>query len=173
MSLLDLAKEIKQNYKPETDKINGNDPIPAGEYDGVISDVKYFFSETSGWENVNIDVEITTGEQAGRKERVSFSFIEEWNGKPIPDFVLKRNMKTAQKLAYLGGYEFKETDFVDTNSVALALKNIIGTQLILTIKETKNKKDPSNPYRNYEFDEYPNFGPDNASQIGNDDVPFL
>lgn len=155
MSLLDLAKEIKNNFNPETDKVNsGGDKIPAGTYDTVVANVE-FANYDSGWENIVVTAEITTGELSGRKELVSFSFIEDWNGKAIPDFVLQRNMKLAQKLAFIGDYAFKESDFQDTYSVALALKNIIGTQLLLTIKERENKKDKENPFREYEVEAYP------------------
>lgn len=154
MSLLSLAQEIKGNFNPAKDKVNGADAIPAGDYDVVISDVKYQMYEPSGWENVVVTAEITTGEQSGRKENVSFSFIENWNNKPISDFILKRNMKLAQKLAFIGEYEWMQDDFQDTQSIALALKNIVGTQMVLTIKETANKNDPDKPYRNYEVESY-------------------
>ncbi|MGX7174501.1 hypothetical protein [Enterococcus ratti] len=177
MSLLDLAKEIKNNFDPATDKVNsGGDKIPAGVYDAVIANVE-FQNYDSGWENIVVTTEITTGELSGRKELVSFSFIEEWKGKEIPRFVQERNMKLAQKLAFIGEYAFKETDFQDTYSVALALKNIIGTQLLLTIKERKNKKDPENPFREYEVDAYPkapNFAPEEKRNDfpSDEDMPF-
>ena len=156
MSLLDLAKEIKDNFNPETDKVNtGGDKLPAGTYDAVIANVE-FANYDSGWEQIVATAEITTGELSGRKELINFSFIEEWKGKAVKDFILQRNMKLAQKLAFIGDYEFKESDFQDTYSVALALKNIIGTQMVLTIKERENKKDKENPFREYEVDAYPN-----------------
>lgn len=176
MSLLDLAKEIKQNFDPSTDKVNGGaDKIPAGEYDAVVSKVE-FANYDSGWENVVVTMEIIAGEQSGRKELVSFSFIEEWNGKEIPKFVLERNMKLAQKLAFVGEYQFTEKDFDDTYSVAEALKNTVGTQLVLTINERKNTKKPDEPYREYEVDGYepaPNFAPEPDKNFPTDeDNPF-
>lgn len=174
MSLLDLAQEIKSNFNPATDKVNGADAIPAGEYDVVVSDVKYAAYD-SGWENVVVEAEITTGEQAGRKENISFSFIQEWNGKAINDFILSRNMKLAQKLAFIGKYEWMQSDFDDTQSIALALKNIIGTQMLLTIKVTENKNKPDQPFRNYEVEEYeqaPDFSRDTQIDISDEDVPF-
>lgn len=181
MSLLKLAQQIKGNFDPSKDKVNGVEAIPAGEYDVVISDVAYKMYEQSGWENVVVEAEITTGEQAGRKEIISFSFIDFWNGKPVLEFILNRNMKLAQKLAFIGEYEWMQSDFEDTQSIALALKNIIGTQMILTISETKNKKDPSKPFRNYEVEAYeaaPDFSRNQPNETTDssfpqdEDIPF-
>lgn len=176
MSLLSLAQEIKGNFNPATDKVNGAESIPAGEYEVVVSNVSYKMYEPSGWENVVVEMKIQTGEYAGRIENVSFSFIEQWNNKPISDFILKRNMKLAQKLAFLGNYEWLQDDFQDTQSIAVALKNIIGTEMMLTIKETPNKNDPEKPYRNYEVDaveQVPNFGRDTQPQVSDSELPFL
>ena len=176
MSLLSLAQEIKGNFNPATDKVNGAESIPAGEYEVVVSNVSYKMYEPSGWENVVVEMKIQTGEYAGRIENVSFSFIEQWNNKPISNFILKRNMKLAQKLAFLGNYEWLQDDFQDTQSIAVALKNIIGTEMMLTIKETPNKNDPEKPYRNYEVDaveKVPNFGRDTQPQVSDSELPFL
>lgn len=176
MSLLSLAQEIKGNFNPATDKVNGAESIPVGEYEVVVSNVSYKMYEPSGWENVVVEMKIQTGEYAGRIENVSFSFIEQWNNKPISDFILKRNMKLAQKLAFLGNYEWLQDDFQDTQSIAIALKNIIGTEMMLTIKETPNKNDPEKPYRNYEVDaveQVPNFGRDTQPQVSDSELPFL
>lgn len=176
MSLLSLAQEIKGNFNPATDKVNGAESIPAGEYEVVVSNVSYKMYEPSGWENVVVEMKIQTGEYAGRIENVSFSFIEQWNNKPISDFILKRNMKLAQKLAFLGNYEWLQDDFQDTQSIAAALKNIIGTEMMLTIKETPNKNNPEKPYRNYEVDaveQVPNFGRDTQPQVSDSELPFL
>lgn len=176
MSLLSLAQEIKGNFNPATDKVNGAESIPSGEYEVVVSNVSYKMYEPSGWENVVVEMKIQTGEYAGRIENVSFSFIEQWNNKPISDFILKRNMKLAQKLAFLGNYEWLQDDFQDTQSIAIALKNIIGTEMMLTIKETPNKNDPEKPYRNYEVDaveQVPNFGRDTQPQVSDSELPFL
>lgn len=161
MSLLDLARETKNNFDPAKDKVNGNDALPAGTYDAIISNVE-FVNYDSGWENIVVTADIATGQFAKRKERISFSFIEEWKGKPISAFILSRNMKLAQKLGFIGDYEFKESDFQDTYALAQALKNVIGAQLILTIKEMPNKDKPDSPYRNYEVDAYPVADPNSA-----------
>lgn len=172
MSLLDLAKEIKQNFDPSKDKVGQSQVqrIPAGEYEIVIKDAGFYLSDRSGWEQVVVDCEILHGDFAKRVERVTFSFIEEWNGKPIPKFVLERSMKYAQKLAFIADYRWKNADFEDTRTVAEALKNVIGTEMLLTIIETENKKDPSNPYRSYEFE--PNITSESAFELTEDDVPF-
>lgn len=174
MSLLDLMQEIKESgFDPRKDSAGGQSRIPVGEYAAILEKVDANVAE-SGWEYIQLIMEILDGEFAGQKEYVSVHFMEEWKGKETPKFVLSRNLKLVRKLATFGKVKQKAEDYEDFYSIAEMLKKAIGAQVTLEIKETPNKKDPSNPYRNYDFFELDDIAKQamETPDIDDDDLPF-
>lgn len=173
MSLLELMQEIKESgFDPRKDSASGNSRIPVGEYPVVITALGFNIAD-SGWEYVQIQCEILDGEFAGQTEYFSIHFMEDWKGKETPKFVLQRNLKLARKLATFANIKQKAADWEDGYSIAEMLKPAVGLQVTLEIKETKNKKDPDSPYRNYDFFELEDTtSTARATEIDDDDLPF-
>ena len=176
MSLLDLARETKETFNPETDTLDQTG-LPAGEYDTIIKKVRFDVAP-SGWEQMTFEYEVLVGEFAQRVEFVSVHFNEVWKNKEMPKFVLERNMKLVQKIAYISGYQFKQNDFDDLTILANSLQEIVGTQMLLKVKVSPNKKDPSNPYRSYDVEGYseeielPEPPVEESIQLSDADLPF-
>lgn len=173
MSLLDIMQEIKESgFDPRKDAAGGSSRIPAGEYPVVVTDLGFNVAD-SGWEYIQIQCEILDGDFAGQTEYVSIHFMEEWKGKETPRFVLERNLKLARKLATFAEIKQKAADWEDGYSIGEMLKPAIGLQVMLDIKETKNKKDPDNPYRNYDFFELDDtLQVKKPTEISDEDLPF-
>lgn len=173
MGLQDLANEVLADFNPKTDDPNagGFDGLPDGDYDVQLENVEHKVFN-SGWEAVSFTNEVTVGEATGRKEFVSLGFDES----KVPSFVLTKNIKLVGKLASVIGLQLTDADWEDETSLAAAFKDGLGSQFILKITSSENKKDPSKPYKNYDFIPYddPNDQPiDNSSiDISDEDIPF-
>lgn len=176
MSLAELAQTLG-NFDPKEDKINsGGNGLPAGEYDVVIEDASHRVFE-SGWDCVSFKFNVTTGDHAGANEILNLSFAETAkSGKQIPDFVLERNLKTVLTLGSLMGVKVpletfnlpNETDIHE--KLGQMLHGEIGAMAHMTITERPNKKDPANPFKEYEFAESEQTA--DAIEIDDDDMPF-
>lgn len=175
MSLLDLANKTMAEFDPKKDNINaGNQALPAGEYEMIIENIGHDSFE-SGWDCLTIVFQVVSGEQVGRKEFNRISFAETAkSGKAIPDFVLDRNIKFVSKLASLTGIPMKadyfagnETDVHENLSKALFPSTGQAIKLIITDKP--NKKDPDNPFREYELAEAPKI---EEIQVDDNELPF-
>lgn len=149
MSLLNTLKAIKdEGFDPKKDKINGNGGglLGSGTYP-----VRLISSEMSankaGYEQIVVQLEVVSGNDAGRKEMIFLNFHDD-----LPDFVKEKNSKILLKLAEYAKVEFTEKDLKDELTTAEALQRGIGNQLRMELKIVPNKKNPDYPYRNYEFD---------------------
>lgn len=161
MSLLDAYKNATKDFDAKHDKISTGsyDPLPAGEYLTVMNKAEHFVSKRTGWEAMSFDMQVIEGEYAGRHEHVLVSLAEKsTKGKAIPDFVIARNIRTVAKISALSGVELEDSDFegVETDVYEKLRQKFMGQEgatMIMKISETPNKKDPDNPYRNYDFAE--------------------
>ena len=168
MSLLrGTAKEALEQFNPKTDNPNGDgfDKVPAGEHDAVLLNATHKVYD-SGWEAFSIEIGVVGGEHDGRKESINVGF----RGDKIPEFVFNKNIKMVAQLAFVSGLELVDADWEDESALQWAFKPAVGAQFIMDIKEAPNKKDPSNPYRNYFFKQYENVI--ESLTISDDDMPF-
>lgn len=151
MGLRDLANEVLADFDPKTDDPNagGFEGLSDGEYDVALEKVEHKIFQ-SGWEALSFSNEVTTGEASGRKEFVSLGFDEN----AVPAFVLQKNIKLVGKLASVVGLQLTDEDWEDEETLAAAFQDAVGSQFILSITSTPNKKDPSKPYKNYDFIPY-------------------
>lgn len=171
MSLLKgTAKEALQGFDPQKDNPNNAyTNVPAGEYDAVLNSAEHKVF-TSGWEAFAIEIGFIGGEYDGRKEFINIGF----RGDNIPEFVYNKNIKLVSQLAFVCGLELQDDDWADEAALQWAFIEGVGAQFIAHITETKNKKDPSNPYRNFTFEKYPEgtIEASSAIEIDEDDLPF-
>ncbi len=171
MGLQDLMNEVLETFDPKTDDPNagGFENLPDGEYDIVLNKAEHKVFQ-SGWECLSFEHEVTTGEMAGRKEFVNFGF-----GGNTHEFVLKKNIKLVAKLASVTGINLTDDDWEDETTLAEAFKSAEGSQYILKITSSPNKKKPEEPYRNFDFIEYEDEVPEaNADtvDVSDEDLPF-
>lgn len=176
MSLLKgTAKASLESFNPKEDNPNGNANVPAGEYDAVLLNTEHKVFE-SGWEAFSIELGFVGGDYDGRKEFINIGF----RGDKIPEFVYNKNIKLVAQLAFVCGLELTDEDWDDEDNLSWAFKPALGGQFLVEITETKNKKDPANPYRNFKFEAYadepalPAGDPNqsNPIEISDEDVPF-
>ncbi|OTP48534.1 hypothetical protein A5884_003197, partial [Enterococcus sp. 7D2_DIV0200] len=86
--------------------------------------------------------------------------------------------RTLLKLAAMAGIEFTKKDLEDEYTAAMALEKVLGSQFLMNLSITENKKNPNYPYRNYDFgpmeDEIndPFSGEGSTIDISDDDLPF-
>lgn len=180
MSLLKgTARESLESFNPKEDNPNNAySNVPAGEYDAVLVNTEHKVFD-SGWEAFSIELGFVGGEYDGRKEFINIGF----RGEKIPEFVYNKNIKLVAQLAFVCGLELTDEDWDDEDNLTWAFKPALGSQFLVNISETKNKKDPSNPYRNFVFESYaeePTTGPvadtfeknTQTIEINEDDIPF-
>lgn len=173
MGLRDLANEILAGFDPKTDDPNagGNSGLPDGEYDVTLSNAEHKVFN-SGWEALSFENEVTVGESAGQKEFINLGF----DTTKTPEFVLQKNIKLVAKLASVIGLQLTDDDWEDETTMAAAFKDGVGSQFVLAITSSPNKKDPSRPYKNYDFIAYddPADQPVDTStiDISDEDLPF-
>ena len=174
MGLKDLANEILAGFNPKTDDPNagGNQGLADGEYDVTLTNVEHKVFE-SGWEVLSFTNEVTVGEAADQKEFINLGF----DTAKVPEFVFQKNIKLVAKLASVIGLQLTEDDWDDETTLADAFKDGIGSQYILKVTSSLNKKDPSRPYKNYDFIAYddPADQPIESSgsiDISDEDLPF-
>lgn len=177
MSLADLANKALSDFDPNKDSINDNNQgLPAGDYVVAVEAVEHHVYENSGYDCIRTVFQVTTGDHAGEKEYQNISFATKTkSGKAMSDFVLTRNMKFIAKLGALLGQTVEPSIFASGNEtdihddIAKLLTPGKGTLITLTVTFTPNKKDPDNPYKNYELS--PAEQPE-AIEIDDDDMPF-
>lgn len=171
MSLKDYAQKVLENFDPKKDNPNagGNNGLPEGEFDVVLSNVEFKVFEKSGWEALSITLEVTVGEQAGQREFINLGF-----GEDLHEFVLSKNIKVVSKLASVIGLVLTDEDWEDEQTLAAAFKDSIGSQFVLTKTLTPNKKDPTRPYANYDFVAYDeeDMQAIEAVEVSDEELPF-
>ncbi|TPR40429.1 DUF669 domain-containing protein [Apilactobacillus micheneri] len=176
MSLADLVNNNLKDFDPKKDNINGGgNGLPAGDYKVSISEAGHTVYK-SGYDCLKFKFEVIEGEHTGESELMNVSFAEtSKKGNPIPDFVLERNMKTILTLSELMDAGVTSDMFLLGNEtdihVAIDKKihDKVGVVVNMNISERPNKKDPSNPYKEYEFSEAKQ--PENID-IDDEDLPF-
>lgn len=192
MSLLDALNEVKKsNFDPKKGKeYNAFENIPAGTYkvslDGVTHNAK------NDRDFLLLSFLVIEGKYEGKTESIFPTLAQVTStGKPMPQFVLAKSISMLQVIGEMVGTPIPDSDF-DHDSETDAyedLKNTLepakGKVLMMTIKETPNKKDPDHPYRNYEFNraeqpkelpvddnQDPFAGQNNGIELTDDDLPF-
>ena len=192
MSLLDALNEVKKsNFDPKKGKeYNAFENIPAGTYkvslDGVTHNAK------GDRDFLMLSFMVIEGKYEGKTESVFPTLAQVTStGKAMPQFVLARSISMLQVIGEMVDTPIPDSDF-DHDSETDAyedLKNTLepakGKVLMMTIKETPNKKNPDRPYRNYEFSraEQPKELPvddnqdpfadqNNGIELADDDLPF-
>ena len=158
MSLLDALNEVKKsNFDPKKGKeYSAFENIPAGTYkvslDGVTHNAK------GDRDFLMLSFMVIEGKYEGKTESIFPTLAQVTStGKPMPQFVLAKSISMLQVIGEMVGTPIPDSDF-DHDSETDAyedLKNTLepakGKVLMMTIKETPNKKNPDRPYRNYEF----------------------
>ena len=192
MSLLDALNEVKKSdFDPKKGKeYNAFENIPAGTYkvslDGVTHNVK------GDRDFLMLSFLVIEGNYDGKTESVFPTLAQVTStGKPMPQFVLARSISMLQVIGEMVDTPIPDSDF-DHDSETDAyedLKDTLepakGKVLMMTIKETPNKKNPDRPYRNYEFSraeqpkelsvddkQDPFAGQNNGIELTDDDLPF-
>lgn len=176
MSLLDALK----NFDPAKDKVSAsNNGLPAGEYDVAIDSIGHHVYEKSGWECFQVVLSVLTGDHAGEKEYINISLATKTkDGKEMPSFVVDTAVKSIGALAYCIGIDMSlldeplsldnETDIYEALDKLFKEKGQ-GVQLKLIVKVTPNKKNPDNPYKNYEYEKTEQAEP---IDVDDNDLPF-
>lgn len=192
MSLLDALNEVKKSgFNPKKGKeYNAFENIPAGTYkvslDGVTHNAK------GDRDFLMLSFMVIEGKYEGKTESVFPTLAQVTStGKAMPQFVIARSISMLQVIGEMVGTPIPDSDF-DHDSETDAyedLKNTLepakGKVLMMTIKETPNKKNPDRPYRNYEFSraeqpkelpvddsQDPFAGQNNGIELTDDDLPF-
>lgn len=188
MSLLDALNEVKKSgFDPKSGKEYGAfEKIPAGTYkvslDGVTHNVK------GNRDFLMLSFLVLDGEYDGKTETI-FPTLAQFTstGKAMPQFVLARSISMLQVIGEMVDTPIPDSCFNHENEtdayedIANVLTPAKGKVLIMSIKESANKKDPEHPYRNYEFSkaEQPktleiNDDPfsSNELELTEDDMPF-
>ena len=70
----------------------------------------------------------------------------------FPLVVLEKNAKILLSLVEMAGIKTGKGDLNDEEATAQTLQRGLGNQFKMDLKVTPNKKNPSYPYRNYEFE---------------------
>lgn len=161
MSLREVALETLSNYNPATDNPNQSENIPVGEYDVAIDKADFRVYE-SGYDCIAVTCKVVGGDYDGREELININVAPNYKVNKEYPFILKKNIKLIGQLLFACDLEPSDEDWEEQHTLGEFLRdNAIGKQFVLQITESKNKKDPSNPYRNYQFIKY-----------AEDDYPF-
>lgn len=158
MSLLDALNEVKKSgFDPKKGKeYNAFENIPAGTYkvslNGVTHNVK------GDRDFLMLSFLIVEGKYEGKTESVFPTLaLTTSTGKAMPQFVIAKSISMLQVIGEMVGTPIPDSDF-DHDSETEAYEDLANTLtpakgklLMMTIKETPNKKNPDHPYRNYEF----------------------
>lgn len=192
MSLLDALNEVKKSdFDPKKGKeYNAFENIPAGTYkvslDGVTHNAK------GDRDFLMLSFLVIEGKYEGKTESVFPTLAQVTStGKPMPQFVLARSISMLQVIGEMVDSPIPDSDF-DHDSETDAYEDLANTLtpakgkvLMMTIKETPNKKNPDRPYRNYEFsraeqpkklsvddNQDPFADQNNGIELTDDDLPF-
>lgn len=158
MSVLDVLKSLEEEkFDAKKGKVsNGLEALPEGTYNCVFKGATHRAKNGRGF--LMITLEVVDGDYAGRTESI-FPTLEQTTskGNPMPDFVLARSIKTIKVIGAMVGLDVPNQCFLDDDadvnydSIEKAFDGFEGKMLQMTIKLSPNKKNPDQPYRNYEF----------------------
>ena len=176
MSLYDIAKQLKANgYDPRKDKVNGNQHLPGGEYQVILTSVEARIAD-SKWESINYAFEVRDPESPfnGRTQFVGMGTLVEWTkdgNKMDLTSMVETTVKFFQKTLELADDKMRGSDLEDNKSMEEALKRkAVGTKFILIIDEY-TKRDKTTGY-NYDLEEYQSNKVDQMADFDDDDLPF-
>lgn len=165
MSLLDTLKQIKnEGFDPKKDNVASDDRLKAGTYPVRLKSAQAGQTK-KGQDQIAIVLEVTSGKDAKRLEFINMSFDE-----GLPDFVKEKNGRILLKIGAMADVEFTNSDLQDEYSTADALARGVGAQFQMKLTISENKKNPSYPYRNYEFENFGN--PNITPNMDEGDLPF-
>lgn len=156
MGLLDAYKKANENWDAKKDNVNQSQAIPAGTYQVMLEKTDHPVYK-SGWDCLRFNMQVIKGDYASRHEQIRVSLATKTTtGKSMPDFVVSRNIRLISKVGAMVGLTMKPEYFRDNETDAYerlvkAFQPYEGKTLEMTITESPNKKDPDNPYRNYDF----------------------
>lgn len=184
MGLLDAYNKATNNWDAKKDSLNQSQAIPAGDYEVMLEKTDHPVYQ-SGWDCLRFSMQVIAGKYASRHEQLRISLATKTSkGKPMPEFVVSRNIRTIAKVGEMVGLEMKPEYFPDNETDAYeklvaAFKPYEGKTLHMKIIESPNKKDPDNPYRNYEFSTgkkinkpEPSTDPTTETTVEDSDLPF-
>lgn len=190
MGLQEAFAAATKDWDAKKDSANQADLIPAGTYQVVLDKTDHPVYK-SGWDCLRFSMQVIKGKYASRKEQLRISLATKTTeGKPIQDWIVSRNIRTISKIGAMVGLNVTPELFPDNETDAYeklvaAFKPYEGKTLEMTITFTRNKKDPNNPYRNYDFGpgikveeptakEEPVADSDSGAEptIDDDDLPF-
>ena len=167
MGILETLNAVKDSgFNPATDSVAKDGRLEAGNYPVRLKSVERAVSKSSNREQIAVKLEVVSGEFKDRTETFYLAF-----GQDLPDFVLEKNGRLLLKLAEFAKVKFNKKDLVDEESTVEALQRGIGNQFLLKLTVSPNRKDPSSPYRNYDFDSLDS-QVDDSIDIEEDDLPF-
>lgn len=166
MTILDILAMTKKEFNAKTDTIQTSSKLQPGTYPVLLKKTDSGISKF-GQAQISLTFEVISGNAKGRTETTFLSFDD-----GLPPFVLEKNGRTLLKIAALTGVEFKTSDLADEFTTSEALKNGIGKQFEMKLWETANKKNPTYPYRNYEFSPLSGLDSISQSETEDDDLPF-
>lgn len=192
MSLLDALNEVKKSgFDPKKGKeYNAFENIPAGTYkvslDGVTHNAK------NDRDFLLLSFLVIEGKYEGKTESVFPTLAQVTStGKAMPQSVIVRSISILKVIGEMVDTPIPDSDFDHENETDAyedlkdTLEPAKGKVLMMTIKETPNKKDPDHPYRNYEFNraeqpkelpvddnQDPFAGQNNGIELTDDDLPF-
>lgn len=160
MSMLEVLKSLEdEHFDAKKGKVSdGIEELPEGTYNCVLKSVTHRAKNGRGF--LMFGLEVVDGDYAGRTESI-FPTLEQVTskGNPMPDFVLARSIKTIKVIGAMVGLDVPNACFLDDDAdvnydaIEKAFDGFEGKMLQMTIKIKPNKKNPDQPYRNYEFAE--------------------
>lgn len=189
MSMLEVLKSLEEeHFDAKKGKVSSDvEPLPAGTYTCLLKGVTH--NQKNGRGFLMFSLEVAEGDYAGRTEAI-FPTLEQTTskGKPMPDFVLARSIKTIKVIGAMVGLDVPNQCFLSDDAdvcydaLEKAFGGYQGKMLKMSIKLAENKKDPDHPYRNYEFAqaEQPKvadvqddpFAQAAGAEVSEDDLPF-
>lgn len=118
MGLLDAYKKATNNWNAKDGKLNESQLIPEGDYEVMLSKVDHPVYQ-SGWDCLLFDMQVIAGKFASRHEQLRISLATKTSkGKPMPEFVVSRNIRTIAKIGEMVGLEMKPDYFPDNETDA-------------------------------------------------------
>lgn len=188
MDLSKLVGETLKNFDATKDKVNSSqfEQLPAGTYAVNLDNVGSQIYENSGYHCLQFRFEIIDGEYASRKEFMNISLSPTTTtGKPMPEFVVARNLKSILAVAQMVGLTLTDADFPNDENMTYQIltekfRPYFKTPLMMHLTITENTKNPQYPYRNYEFSKFvaptqqnsPLSTPVAPIEVVDEDVPF-
>ena len=169
MGLRERAAQITGSFDAAKNKINGYEGLPAGDYQMIVQNVQHDNLDRLSIRSVVID----GTENDGRIEFINLGLDEVTpSGKPLPSFVIDRNIKTIMKLGLVLGIGITDEAWDDVGQLVKEFEPAVGKQFIMHLTLKENKKNPSYPYKEYEFDAVKEDPNDlNGVEVDDNDLP--